>query len=400
MSQLSFQYKAIGPRGAPARGVLQARSREDAYRQIVAAGLKPLRIASRRTGGLRRGRKITLKDLSHFTYQFSVLMEARIPIVDGLRSIVDQEPKERLREVMEDVAGQIEGGSSVTEAMSPHREIFGEVYIETIRTAEKSGNMIDVLARLASMLDRQYEMAKNVKSALMYPICVIGALALAVTFLMIFVVPRFAEMFASRGIDLPLPTQLVIGMSDLLRTFWYVFLGGAIGAVWGMRRAWRTPSARRRIDTLLHRVPFMRDVLKGLALSRFTNVLGISLRSGLSLIEALEMAGRASGRPLLQAEAEKLRDQVNLGGRLSDAMVTCQYLPTFARRMIAAGEEAGELPKMCEIVARNYDREVVHLTKNVTTVIEPIMIVGLAGIVLLIALAIFLPMWNMAALIG
>ena len=138
----------------------------------------------------------------------------------------------------------------------------------------------------------------------------------------------------------------------------------------------------------------------GLTGAAFTSVLGVSLRSGLSLIDALETSGRASGRPLLHVEAAKLRDQVNLGRRLSDVIVTCDYLPAFAQRMMAAGEEAGELPKMCEIVARNYDREVVHLTKNVTTIIEPIMIVGLAGVVLIVALAIFLPMWNMAALIG
>jgi type IV pilus assembly protein PilC len=360
--------------------------------------MKPIRIVGGR--GAARRRNLTLKDLAQFTYQFSVLMEARIPVVEGLRSIVEQEPKERLREIVEDVATQIEGGSSLTEALSPHREVFGETYVETVRTAERSGNMIDVLARLAGMLDQQYEMRKNVKGAMMYPVCVIGALVLAVLFLMTFVVPRFAEMFASRGIDLPLPTQFVIAVSGLLRSYWYLFLGGAIGGIWGLRRAWRDPAARQRIDTFLHHVPFMRDILKGLALSRFTNVVGISLRSGLSLIEALEMAGRASGRPLLQRDAEKMREQVNLGGRLSDAIGTCQYVPAFARRMIAAGEEAGELPRMCEIVARNYDREVVHLTRNVTTVIEPIMIVGLAAIVLLIALAIFLPMWNMAALIG
>ncbi len=400
MSQLAFQYKAINPRGAPTRGVLQAKDREDAYRQIVAAGLKPLRITGKTRLGFGRDKRITLKDLSHMTYQFSVLMEARIPIVDGLRSIAEQEAKPRLRGVMEDIATQIEGGSSVTEALSPHRDVFGEVYVETVRAAETSGSMIEVLARLASMLDRQYEIVKNVKGALIYPLCVIGALGLAVTFLMIFVVPRFAEMFASRGIALPLPTQFVIAVSDTLRTYWYLFLGAGLGSMWGVRRAWSIPEYRRRIDNWLHRIPYMRDVLQGLAVSRFSNVLGISLRSGLSLIDALEMGGRASGRPLLQIDAEKLRDQVNVGGRLSDVIITCQYLPAFARRMVSAGEEAGELPKMCEIVARNYDREVEHLTKNVATVIEPIMIVGLAGIVLLIALAIFLPMWNMAALIG
>ena len=141
-------------------------------------------------------------------------------------------------------------------------------------------------------------------------------------------------------------------------------------------------------------------MLQGLAVSRFVNIMGISLRSGLSLIEAIDMAGRASGRPLLQADAEKLRNQVNAGGRLVDKLKDCHYLPSFAKRMISAGEEAGELPKMCEIVAKFYDREVMHLAKNLTTVIEPVLVTGLVGIVLVVALAIFLPMWNMGALIG
>ena len=127
-------------------------------------------------------------------------------------------------------------------------------------------------------------------------------------------------------------------------------------------------------------------------------MLGICLQSGLSLLDALEMSGKASGRPLLQADAEKMREQVNQGRRLAEVMLACVYLPGFARRMIASGEEAAELSKMCEIIARHYDREVDHLTKNITTVIEPILIVGLAGVVSIVALAIFLPMWNMGTL--
>jgi type II secretory pathway component PulF len=234
----------------------------------------------------------------------------------------------------------------------------------------------------------------------MYPICVVSALALAVVFLMTFVVPKFAQMFESRGIDLPVPTQILIVISTFFRTYWYAILGGVIAAIWLVRKGWRTPSTRRKMDTWLHRVPLLRDVLRGVAISRFANVLGVSLRSGLSLLEAIEMAGRAAGRPLMLADAEKMRDQVNHGGRLADVLLTCNYLPAFTRRMFAAGEEAAELPRMCAVVARHYDREVTHLTKNVTTVIEPIMIVGLAGVVLLVALAIFLPMWNMTALIG
>lgn len=399
MSQLSFQYQAIDRRGSRTRGVLQAVDRNQAYRQIRAAGLQPLRISAIR-GGRRFSKRVTPKDISHLTYQFAVLMEARIPIVDGLRSIAEQEHNSRLRSVLTDVADRIAAGNAVTDAMQPHRAIFGDIYIETLRAAEKTGNLTLVLQLLSEMLERQYETSKGVKGALMYPICVVAALSLAVVFLMIFVVPRFAVMFKSRGIDLPLPTQMMLAMSGFLQSYWYVVLGVVVGSIWALRAAWRSPRFKPRVDTLLHRIPFIRDMLRGLAISRFSQVLGISLRSGQSLLEALSLAGRASGRPLLAADAEKMREQVNNGGRLSDVLLTCSYIPSFTRRMFTAGEEAGELSKMCTVVTRHYDREVTHLTKNVTTVIEPIMIMGLAGVVLLVALAIFLPMWNMAALVG
>ena len=399
MSQLAFRYQALDRRGSKTKGVLRAVNRNEAYRQVRAAGLQPLHIKQVRDR-MGRKKKVTIKDLSHITYQFAVLLEARIPIIDGLRAIAEQETNPRMRTVLNDVADRIAAGNSVTDSIAAYRDLFGDIYVETVRAAEKSGNMTMVLGALAEMLERHYDMTKNVKSALMYPICVVCALALAVTFLMIFVVPRFAVMFAARGIELPIPTQILIGFSGFMRSYWFVILGGIAGSWWMIRRAWKKPKSRRRIDTVLHKVPYLREVLRGVAVSRFANVLGISLKSGLNLMESLSMAGQASGRPLLVSDAEKLVEQVNLGGRLSDVLLTCSYLPAFTRRMLTAGEEAAELPKMCAVVARHYDREVTHLTKNVTTVIEPVMIVGLAGVVLLVALAIFLPMWNMASLIG
>ena len=399
MSQLTFHYNAIDHRGAKSKGKLRAANRHEAYRQISAAGLKPLRITARRSRehGLQSAR-VSVRDLSDLTYQFAVLTEARIPIADGLRSIADQEHNRRLQWVLEDIARRIEAGESVTDSLGQHRELFGDVYVETIRAAEASSNMVKVLEMLAEMLEKQYETTKNVKGALMYPICVVVALGLAITCLMIFVIPKFAALYATRGIDLPLPTQLLMGLSGYLRTYWYLFLAGMVGGGWAVRRAWRRPASRQRIDIWLHKVPFLRDVLKGLAVNRFAQVLGICLQSGLGLLDALEMSGRASGRPMLQADTLKMRDRVKQGGRLADVLLACTYLPGFARRMIAAGEEAAELPRMCEIVARHYDREVAHLTKNVSTVVEPILIVGLAAIVLLFSLAIFLPMWDMGTL--
>ena len=398
MSHSTFQYLAVDHRGSRAKGRLQATDRTEAYRKIIAAGMKPVKISSRRTRTRRR--RVTAKDLSHLTHQFAVLLEARIPIVEGLRAIADQEQHHRLREVLEDVARQIEGGTSISAALTPYREVFGEVYVETLRAGELSGNMIDVLKQLAEMLERRDEMMKRLKAAVMYPICVVATLSLAVIFLMTFVVPRFATIFASRGVELPFLTKVLIAGGNVVQSYWYLIAAGTVGLMWCVRRAWRRPESRRRLDTALHRVPLVREILRGVAITRFTSVFSISLRSGLSLIDALEISGRASGRPLLLADAEKMREQVNLGGKLTDVLVTCMYLPAFARRMLSAGEDSGEMSKMCEIVSRHYDREVTHFTKSIGTLIEPVMIVGLAGVVLIVALAIFIPMWNMASLMS
>jgi type II secretory pathway component PulF len=399
MSLIAFQYRAIHQSGEKTRGVLRACDRQDAYRQIVAAGLKPLKITNIRISPRARSRRVKLKDLSHFTYQFSVLMSARIPIADGLRSIAEQEPNMALRDVIEDIARQIEGGSAIIDAFRPYQDMFGEVYLETLRAAEVSGNMVKVLEKLAEMLEQRYETSKNVKGALMYPICVVVALAGAVTFLMMAVVPKFAQMYSSRGLELPVPTQILTNVSAIMTTYWYVFVVAILASIVVVRRAWARAGTRAMIDRWLHSIPFLRNVLIGLAVSRFSHVLGVCLQSGLGLIDALEMSGKSSGRPLLLLDSERMREQVRHGGRLSDVFLACRYLPAFARRMISAGEEAAEMPRMCEIVARHYDREVSHLTRNVSTVIEPIMIVGLAAVVLMVALAIFLPMWNMAALL-
>ncbi len=399
MTQLSYKYRAIDAQGMRRTGILQADNQSEAYRQLTTAGMKPLKLVARRgAGGMGRGR-VGVKELAHLTYQFSVLMDARIPIADGLRSIAEQESG-RLQEVVRDVASQIESGYSVTEALIQHRSVFGDVYIETVRAAEVSGNMVKVLGRLAEMLERQSESNKNIKGALIYPICVLVAMVLGAGFLMIFVIPKFTSMYASRGVDLPMPTQLLMNLSVALRSYWPLILGVVVGVAYLVRKAWSREESRHKIDGWLHKVPVLRDVLQGLAVSRFAHVLGTSLQSGLGLIEALQMAAGASGRPLLQQDVQKMSDQVKQGGKLADVMLACAYLPGFARRMIAAGEETAEMSRMCEIVARHYDREVEHLTKNLPAVLEPILIVGLAGIFLVIALAIFLPMWDVGNLMG
>ena len=401
MSTIAYRYRAMARDGGKRRGVTTAPTKVEAFRQISSMGLTPVSIKpiGRGLTMLRVGR-VKKRDIADMTYQLSVLFDSRIPLSDGLQTIAAQEPNPRLRSVITDVASRIEAGESIAGAMAQHVGIFGDVYVENIRAAERTGTMSVVLQHLSEMLERAQETSSQIRSALMYPVIVVTTLAGAVSFLVTFVIPRFARMFAERDVELPAMTQLLMHVGEGARAYWWIVLGCAVGAAFILGRTWRSPHGRLLIDHVLHRVPFLRRLLVGLAISRFVRVLGVSLSSGLNLIECLDLAGRASGRPTLAREAELMADQVRAGGRLSEVLLACRYLTPFARRMLSAGEESGELARMCALVARHYDRETLHLSRNIATIIEPLLVLLIAGVVLAVALAIFLPLWNMVALLG
>jgi len=328
------------------------------------------------------------------------LIEARIPISEGLYSIAEEETNDRLRGVIEQVAASISAGSSITEAMEPYRDLFGDVYIQSLNAAEQSGNLVKVLNHLAEMLDREVEIRSQIRSALLYPVSVMTILGLAVVFLLMFVVPRFATMFQSRGVDLPVPTKVLLGISTFLTHGWWFLVPGLLIVIFSLVRLKGSSRASLKVDRFLNRIPILRTLLQAAALSRFAHVFGISLSSGLGLIDCLEMAGRASARPILLKDAMRMAEQVAQGGTLTNVLPSCPYMTGFVRRLISAGEQSADLPSMCQIIARHYDREVRYLAKNMSTLIEPVMVVALASIVLFVALSIFLPMWNMMAVMG
>lgn len=399
-----YEYKGVNDAGSMTRGEVSADNWDDAYRAVTSLGLTPVKIkpasGRRRRASGGGGGKITLRELSQFTHQFAVLMEARIPVANGLRSIAEEEANPQLRSVIQQIASSVGSGSTITESLSPHRKMFGDVYIETVYAAEQSGNLAVILEHLASMLEDEIETRASLRSAMIYPVCVIVALLGAVVFLLVTVVPRFVTMFESRGIALPLPTRILITVSSSLTGYWWAWLlavGTVAFGVWKLRS---TARGQIWLDRGLHKIPVCRSALQAAALSRFAQVLGVSLQSGLNLIEALRIAGRASGRPMLQRDANVMADALEQGGRLTDAVGSCPYMTGFARRLVSAGEQSADLPAMCEIINRHYQREMKYLTKNIATIIEPVVVVLLAGVVLTIALSIFLPMWDGMSVIG
>jgi type II secretory pathway component PulF len=413
MNALSFDFIAVDSAGLRRRGNVDAADNREAYRKVSAQGLTPVRI-SRRTcarsdadtpcssSGLRRllGSSVKRREVAQFTYQLSVLMEARLPVVECFTSIAEQEENPRLKAILMEAAHDIEAGQSVTGSLERHRAVFGDVFIETVRAAERSGNMITVLAHLAEMIEDEAEMTRVVRGAMIYPICVLTAIMLAVLFLVTSVVPRFATMFADRGVDLPPLTVGLMILGTSIKAYWWAYLGTVFGAGLALKLTWNNTAGRRALDRALHAVPQLRNILVGLAVGRFTGVFGVCLRSGLPLIESLELGGRASGRPLLRRDVDTLVDQVRQGGRLGDVLATCPYFPAFVRQLLRAGETSAELPRMCQLIARNYARETRHLAKTISKVIEPVTIAGLTVVVLVISLGVFLPMWDMVKIVG
>jgi type II secretory pathway component PulF len=402
MTQLAYQYRAVDQRGKETQGVVRAGTKQDAYRRIAATGVTPVKIIESKpsAGSLlsRLRTRVRAQEVAHFTYQLSVLLEARIPVTECFRSIAEQEANPKFRAIVLEIAAAVQSGKSITDALSVHRALFGEVYLQTVRAAEASGNMIKVLTHLADQVEEQAEMRRMVKGALMYPVTVVAALGLGTGFLITFVVPKFAAMFRGRGVPLPFLTEALDTFGSSIREYWYLYLLVATTAGWIVKIMWTRPQSRALLDRSFNRTPVLGGVLTGLAMSRFASVFGLCLTSGLGLIETLEMAGKASGRPMLQRDVQTMIRQVKSGGKLGDALQVCTYVPGFVKQLFRAGEESAELGRMCQIVTRHYGRETKHLVKNLATVIEPLLIAMLTGVVLMVALAIFLPMWNMASL--
>jgi MSHA biogenesis protein MshG len=200
--------------------------------------------------------------------------------------------------------------------------------------------------------------------------------------------------------QLPFLTQVLIGLGESVQSYWWAYLLGSAFLALGLRAAWKSAAGRERIENVLHRIPVISSLLIGVSMARFSRVFGLCLNSGLSLIDALRMGGNASGRPALVRDVNVIIDQVRSGGRLSAVLLACDYVPLFARRMLISGEETAELGKMCDVIAKHYERDTSLIAKNMSTLIEPVLIVLIAGVVLAVALGIFLPMWDMLKLMN
>jgi type II secretory pathway component PulF len=396
MTLARFEYAAVNAVGVTASGVIESASTQDAYRTLAARGLTPLFVRESRVyQPLFSFGAINAEDITGFTRELSVLLDARIPLDRGLASIADHHEKPALRTVVRKIAQAVESGVALTEAMSRHPRLFSEVYVETIRAAEKTGNLDGIVAHLADLLERRDETRRMLKRALTYPAIVTTVIFAAIVVIFVFVIPRFAATFEAQGVTLPAITRVIQSIAASFTAFWYLYAAAFLTGSASLVLMWRSVSGRLRLEHVLYRTPYLGTMLVSDLISRFGGIMSIGLASGLDVIDSIAIAGRSTGSRLFAAHTSQMTEHLRGGASLPDVLDSASLIPSFARRMIVAGKDAKELSKACDAVGRHYERRATHLMRNINTVIEPILTVALAGIVLVVALSVFLPMWEM-----
>jgi len=346
-------------------------------------------------------KRVKLADLVVFSRQFATMINAGLPIVRALYVLSEQTENQKLKEVVVQVRKDVEAGLALSEALEKHPKVFSRLYVEMVRAGEIGGMLDEVLLRVADQLEGDQELRRKVKSAMTYPLVVLVLAILAASFMLIFIVPVFARMFEDLGGTLPLPTRVAMGISDILTSIYGVLVYAAMGAaVFGFLRWKNTENGRRVWGRISLRIPAkIGDVIQKVALARFARTLGTLSAAGVPILQAIEITASSSGNWVVENALLKSRDAIREGIPIYKPLEDEPIFPPMVTRMIAVGEETGDIDGMLGKIADFYESEVDATVKALTSIIEPLMIVVVGGIVGGIIIAMYLPMFKIFELV-
>ncbi len=400
----NFAYRGINAQGKSAAGAIDADSEKVARIKLRKIGIFPTEVvpegAKQKGSGLRLGatidlgkyfQKVSGKDLAVMTRQMSTLIAAHIPIVDTLTALVEQTQNPKLKGVLGAVKERVVQGGRLSDAMAAHPKIFSTIYIAMIGAGEAAGALDVVLQRLADLTEKGAALRGKILGALMYPIIMSFVGVALMGFLLAYVVPKVTKIFEDVKATLPLPTRVLIGISHALGSYWYLFLILAVLAGFGIRKYLKTPKGRTFYDRLLLRLPIFGNLFRLVAISRFARTLATMLGSGVQLLKAMDIVKNVVQNTLLIEAIEKTRTSVKEGESIAEPLRRSGHFPPLVTHMISIGEKTGELEKMLVRVADSYDQQVDNMVSTMTTLLEPLMILVMGGVVSFIVMSILLP---------
>lgn len=402
-----FKYTAIDTNGKQKTGSIEAASKDAASTKLSGMGLMPTQIAAAggavkssasgskgaKKPGMSFGKVIKSEDLSTFTRQLATLLQAGLPLLRALEVMIRQERNLRFKAVLEQIAEQVKSGNSFSDGLAQHPKIFDRLFVNMVRAGEAGGVLDVVLSRLAGFMEKALKTQKKVKSAMVYPIVVVGVAVSIVALLMVAVVPKFQTIFDDmlEGAALPGPTQLVIGISNFVRGNIAVTLILAVLAFFGFKFLMRTELGSKMFNLLAIKLPKVGDLVRKVNIARITRTFGTLLSSGVPILQSITITKDITGNVYYFNALSRIHDSVRDGESLAAPMERENVFPNMVTSMVDVGEETGELSTMLNRIADNYDEDVDNAVASITSIIEPIMIVFLAVVVGFIVIALFLP---------
>lgn len=393
----TFVWKGTGPDRANLEGTMIADNKEAVVaslkRQriiVTAVKEKGKEIAIRKFGG-----SVPAKSLSIFTRQFSVMIDAGLPLVQCLEILGTQEPNKTFAKIIMQVRQDVEAGSSLADAMRKHPKAFDNLYTNMIAAGEAGGILDVILQRLATYIEKAVKLKSQVKSAMIYPIAVLSVAALVVTVILWKVIPTFASLFTSLGATLPLPTRIVIALSNFLADY-FIFILAIIGVIiFSLKQYYKTYKGRRVIDNALLKIPVLGMLLRKIAVARFCRTLSTLTSSGVAIIEGLDITAKTSGNAIIEDAIMYVRKQVETGKTISDPLRETGAFPPMVCQMISVGEGTGALDTMLSKIADFYEEEVDTAVAGLMKLLEPIIIVILGTVIGFIVVAMYMPMFSL-----
>jgi len=395
-----FYYRGTTPEGKVVEGEMEAESQAEVIATLRKRNVIPVVIELKKKKpifsleALTLG-KVSTAEMALFTKQFGTMLEAGLPLLDALNTQYKQTKNRLLKNAIREIARDVEGGYTLAESMGKHKKVFSELYVNMVEAGEKGGALGEILGRLAEYLEKMADIQRKIKGAMIYPIIVICVMIVAVTALLVFVIPTFADLYQGFGAQLPGLTRMIIGISNFVKGNILLILGITILSVALILGWYKTQSGKEVLDRVILRIPIIGPLVHKNALARFSRTLSTLLNSGVDLMEAMEITARTTGNRVVQHGIMKARNSIREGSTISKPLEQSRIFPPLVVQMVAIGEQSGNLDEMLSKVADFYDKEVDAAVEALTTALEPLIMVLLGGIVGTMVVAMYLPIFKL-----
>lgn len=395
-----FKYTAKNQFGENIHGKVESRTIDQAASLLSSRGLLVVKLSPLTEDSFAFLKKLTggvkFDDVVNFTRQLATMITAGLPLAGAL-SILVRDGKPEVTRMMAVILQDVEGGNAFADALSKHKKIFSRLYIQLVRAGETGGVLDTVLERLADNMEKEKEFKAKTKGALIYPMIVVVAMLIVASIMMIFVIPKLTEMYRDFGAELPLMTRVLIGISDFMVNFWYIALAMIAGLIFAYKQYYKTPAGRYKIDELKLKIPIFGELQKKIILTEFARTLALLLSSGITLLEAISIVTDSVENVVYRTALEEVSKQVEKGSSLSGALSQYESFPTILHQMMSVGEETGKLDDVLAKLSVYFEQESEHAIKNMTTAIEPMIMIVLGLGVGAMVIAIIMPIYNLTS---